>query len=264
LRQLAGAAHDFGEGQLERRVEIVGTGELQEVSTAFNEMAERITDQIEGQRRLLAEVSHELRTPLGHLRLIVEIMRDSGPSAERLDKLEREIEAMDDLVDQLLAGARLDFDLERAGRVDAVDIAVTAAERVGKPELLDVGEGVADAVVFGDAALLTRALSNLVNNAETHGEGLTRLAVHTEGDVVRFVVEDAGPGVESGPDSDEPFAAFIRGENGKNGGESGLGLGLSLVRRIVQAHDGVVRFEPADEGARVAIELPRRPTAQAV
>jgi signal transduction histidine kinase len=177
------------------------------------------------------------------------IIRDSGPNEKRLGKLEHEIEAMDDLVDQLLAGARLDFDLERAEHVDLVEIAVTAAERVGKPELLDVAEDVAAAKVRGDAGLLKRAVSNLIQNAETHGSGLTRLAVEVGNGHVIFRVEDDGDGID---DEHAAFAAFQQGD----GLESGLGLGLALVKRIAAAHEGCVLLEPSEIGARVVLRLP--------
>ncbi len=254
LRGLSEAARDFGGGDLTRRAEVTGTGELREVATEFNEMAERITDQIEGHKSLLAEVSHELRTPLGHLRLLVEIIRDAGPTEARLNKLELEIEAMDDLVDQLLAGARLDFDLERAEPVNLIDVAVMAAERVGKPEVLDVSDGVASAVVRGDATLLTRALSNLVQNAEQHGDGVTRLAVFLLPESVVFQVEDRGPGIT---DADAAFTAFQKG----NGSDDGLGLGLSLVRRIASAHGGRVELGPGS-GANIRLVLPRATIAE--
>lgn len=251
LRDLAATARSFGSGDLTSRVEVEGTGEIEDVSTAFNEMADQIVDQLEGQRRMLAEVSHELRTPLGHLRLLVEIIRDSGPSETRLNKLEREIGAMDDLVDQLLAGARLDFDLERSESLSPVDLAIAAAERVGKPEALDVAQGACEARVRGDASLLTRALSNLVQNAETHGGGLTRLEVVATEESLRFSIEDAGPGFD---DTEEAFASFQKGDNGDG---AGLGLGLSLVRRIARAHSGSVAVEPSPAGARVVLTLPR-------
>ena len=123
-----------------------------------------------------------------------------------------------------------------------------ALERAALPStLLDVER--APVSLEGDPTLLQRALSNLLENARVHGGGVTRLRVDAPDGVVRFAVEDAGPGLSDG--GDRAFHAFHRGET-----SDGLGLGLALVRRIAEAHGGSAFAENRPQGgARVGFTV---------
>jgi len=233
LDDLADAAERLGDGELAARApSYEGESELAKLSGAFNVMAGRIEAQIEDQKALLAEVSHELRTPLGHMRVLLELARDKPGEPKHVDALELEVAAVDDLVEQLLANSRLGFDIARSDELDPTELAIAAVERVGVPvERLEVAQGVG--TLHGDASLLGAALTNLLRNAETHGGGVTRFLVEPRDARVAFVVEDAGPGLD--PElADQLFQPFVQGETH----QSGLGLGLSLVARIVSAHRG--------------------------
>ena len=117
------------------------------------------------------------------------------------------------------------------------------------PELLKAPPS---AELEADPTLLARALANLLDNAARHGGGATSLQVETDPSEVRFVVEDAGPGI---PEHVLPrvFDSFVRGERG---GASSLGLGLALVRRIALAHGGRAFAENRHQGgARVGFSV---------
>jgi signal transduction histidine kinase len=104
-------------------------------------------------------------------------------------------------------------------------------------------------VLEGDPTLLQRALSNLLENARVHAGGVTRLRVDAPDGVVRFAVEDAGPGLSA--EGERTFQPFQRGE-----ASDGLGLGLALVRRIAEAHGGSAFAENRPEGgARVGFTV---------
>lgn len=245
---LTKTAERFGAGDLEARADLSsGPAELVVLATTFNQMADHTERQLDEQRTLLAEVSHELRTPLGHVRVLLELLKDAGSDAEHSAALETEIEAMDHLVGQLLARSRLDFELDRMLPLDVVESAVRAAERCGLDPALLRADGELRPVA-ADAALLAIALSNLLRNGETHGGGVTAFVVESQDEGVAFLVEDAGPGF----DSETAFAAFVQGE----GSESGLGLGLALVARIADAHGGRVISTQLASGSRVGIWLP--------
>lgn len=247
LSRVAAVARDIGDGNLESRVDLQRTpGEIGELATAINEMAERIERQLEDQRALLAAVSHEIRTPLGHMRVIAELAR--AGDTERLADLEREIMDVDTLVDQLLASSRLDFSTFTSRPLDAADICLRALERAGlDADLLAVETESTD--IDGDAMLLTRAIGNLLENARRHAEGVESVTVTEAGGRLRIAVRDRGPGF-----SDEGLTnAFehFRGE-----GKGSLGLGLALVRRITAAHGGSVTARNVDRGAIVELDLP--------
>jgi two-component system, OmpR family, sensor kinase len=252
LEELTRVARDLGEGRLQSRFDVrFARGEVRSLAEVMNGMAERIERQLKDQRELLAAVSHELRTPLARIRLLLELGRGGDTSV--LDQLEHEVLEMDALVGELLASARLDFTAMARVPLDAGDLGARALERAALPTaLLEVED--APVSLEGDPTLLQRALSNLLENARVHGGGVTRLRVDVPNGVVRFSVEDAGPGLP-GDGGERAFRPFQRGET-----SDGLGLGLELVRRIAEAHGGSAFAENrAEGGARVGFTV-RRPT----
>ena len=250
LEELTRVARDLGEGRLQSRFDVrFARGEVRSLAEVMNGMAERIERQLKDQRELLAAVSHELRTPLARIRLLLELGRGGDTSV--LDQLEHEVLEMDALVGELLASARLDFTAMARVPLDGGDLGARALERAALPSaLLEVER--TPVSLEGDPTLLQRALSNLLENARVHGGGVTRLRVDSPDGVVRFSVEDGGPGLPE--DGGRAFHPFQRGE-----ASDGLGLGLALVRRIAEAHGGTAFAENrAEGGARVGFTV-RRP-----
>lgn len=259
IKELSVVAEEFGDGKLSRRSKIALTegGELATLGRVFNDMAQRIETQITEQHTLLAAVSHELRTPLGHLRLLIEMGREGNWSPERLDQLELEVMEMDDLVDQLLVNSRLNFDLQETKPVSSTDLIVQALERAGlDPMLLDVQH---EDVVLIDATLILRALANMIRNAKNHAHGPTAIGVSTQGEDVCFWVQDNGPGI---PDdiAEQLFDPFVQQDSPHNTSGT-LGLGLYLIKRIAQAHNGYVTLvscsdESEEQGTRIGVCVP--------
>ncbi len=255
LAELTRVARALGEGKLSTRAQVHGTAEVRELASVMNEMASRIERQLRDQRELLAGVSHELRTPLARVRLLLELGRSGAETGRTLDEVEGEVVEMDRMVGELLASARMDFAALSRVTLDARDVAARALERAGLPStLLHV-----DAVrrtLQGDPTLLGRGLANLLENARRHGGGVSALHVNEEGGALVFSVEDSGPGFAAG-ESAEAFQPFRRGTTSKQGEQTGLGLGLALVRRIAEAHGGQAFAENrSGGGARVGFRVP--------
>ena len=257
MAELARVAQELGSGNFSARVKLGRHhhhGEASALALTINNMAARIERHLTEQRELLAAVSHELRTPLARIRLITELARDKGVPGATLDDLDREVVEMDALVGDLLASSRLDFAVLSRRPIDAVEAAARALERAGVDAgVLSTGaEGDTEPLrVEADATLLARALANLVDNARKHGGGIESVRVHRDGDEVAIEVEDRGIGFVDGEEVRifEPF--YRRSEQGS------LGLGLSLVKRIAEAHGGRAYAENREGGgARVAIALP--------
>lgn len=256
LLQVTGVAQALADGQWQARVPAPQPNrrdpdELALLGEVLNTLADRVEAQLRQHRELLAAVSHELRTPLQHLRLLLDRERGSlDPRA--LAALEREVADLDSLVGQLLANARLDFRTLAPQSVDLVALAVDVLERRElDPTLLDVD--VPDAMVSGDPTLLQRALANLLDNAERHGKGIdaVRLRATTLAGqpAVALQVLDRGPGV--GADPRQLFAPFVAaGHDARS-----LGLGLHLVERIAQAHQGAASAEARTDGAGACVAL---------
>jgi two-component system OmpR family sensor kinase len=267
LYELSNVASEIGKGNLGARA--VATGRIDEIANlarAVNDMAARIERQIAGQRELLAAVSHELRTPLARLRVLLDIARERGTTEAIFTDWERELLEMDQLVGELLASARLDFQALSPSPLDGLDVARRALERAGAPADRLVSE-VPAAPFIGDPTLLGRALANLLDNAHKHGRGLSRLVVSTPPGKVVFSVEDRGPGIPAAL-SEQVFEPFVQAPSGQGdggaerAGHSSLGLGLALVARIARAHGGRVHAQcppGAVTGACLVLELPLEP-----
>jgi signal transduction histidine kinase len=258
MGELARVAHELGSGNFSARVRLPPRhrfGETAALALTMNDMAARIERHLAEQRELLATVSHELRTPLARIRLITEMAREQGAGKKTLDDLDREVVEMDALVGDLLASSRMDFAVLSRRPLDAVEAASRALERAGAdPAALVVerdGEEAGPIPIQADATLLGRALANLIDNARKHGGGVEALRVKRANGHVAFEVEDHGEGFAAGEEGRifEPF--YRRSEQGS------LGLGLSLVRRIAEAHGGRAYAENrATGGARVGVALP--------
>jgi signal transduction histidine kinase len=263
LEELVRVVREIGDGKLSARVELNrycphrhcrGDGahlprELEQLAQAVNQMAEKIERQVAGQKELLAAVSHEVRSPLARLRMLVELERDAHGDTPRLDSMDTELSEMDELTGQLLAQSRIDFDTIERSPQSARAVALSALERASQSaELLnDTSVG---ARVNVDVGLWGRALLNLIENAKKHGGGLVSLRLERQGNELSYVVVDRGPGfsTEAQQRLFEPFAGA--------GQKKGLGLGLSLVKRIAEAHGGTVNVHSvAGQGAEVTLRI---------
>jgi signal transduction histidine kinase len=256
LRELATVAGELRSGRLERRDQLPrGPGEVGEVGEALRGISERLAKQLRDQRALMAAVSHELRSPLGRARVLVELAREGSGAPTAYDDLQGEIDAMDGLVGDLLAAARIDFEAISPRELDATDAARRALELASMPaDALVVHDG---GVVNADPTLLSRALAVLLDNGRRYGGQTVRLHVRGRSTRVRFEVEDDGPGFPPG-DEERAFQPFWRGPATGERAAPGEGLGLALVRQIAQAHDGHAAAQNRPEGgARVWLELPR-------
>ncbi len=277
LEQVATAAERFGGGDLsartgldlDRRRNIAD--EVREVAFAFDEMAARIERVVRDQRELLAAISHEIRSPLGRARVGLEIAREDADASltGALEGVDRELRDVDAILGDLLAAARAGLSDVRVEVIDLFPWLRARLATLSRPDLAPlelVGDEGAKIRIAADAALLGRALANLVNNAATHGhppeEPLTVVVEHDSAEV-RVFVRDRGPGI---PPELLPrvFEPFVKGD-GKARTPSrgaGTGLGLALVLRIAEAHGGHafarnVGPEGAVLGAEVGLALPR-------
>lgn len=253
LEELARVADAIGAGDRQARVRLRhGDGsEAAVMARTLDDLAVRVDGQLRAGRELLARVSHELRTPLGHLRILQERAEDADDPRPALAKMRRELDEMERLVGELLASSRLDLvELERRAH-DPRALAVAALERRGLDPSLLVDDPEVGATIAVDATLLGRALANGLDNAERHGGGVVALRLESAGSgAVRFVVEDAGPGLPEAS-REAAFAAFSG-----HGEASSLGLGLALVRRIARAHGGDATLqERPGGGLRLSIEI---------
>jgi two-component system OmpR family sensor kinase len=277
LERLAEGADRFGAGDLAFRADIARGAlrwtvrEVREVGVSFNRMADRVEAMVRGQRELLGAISHELRSPLGRARVALEITRDRLPpdDSERspsraLDDVDRQLGAVDTLLGDLLEVSRAGLaDLHKERLPLVAWVRTRIADEPQPPSIeLEVAAGGEDLEASIDPVLLGRAVHNLLANARAHGHPADApLVVRIEKgpEVARLVVRDRGPGFPKGF-ADKAFEPFVRGDAARSRPVEGPGhgLGLTIVRRVVEAHGGraFARDAPGGGGAEVGFELP--------
>jgi signal transduction histidine kinase len=260
LTQMARFAARLDSDDLDRRLEIDrGPAEVQSLATSFNHMLDRLQRAFEREREFVADASHELRTPVtvaqGELDLL---RRDLGPDERRrLDVIRRELVRMERLVSEMFTLASADA--RGALRLEPVELEDVLSDLRRDLPLLGPREyrvGELGGTVDADPDRLAQVLRNLLQNAVSHtGDGgLVEVDVEADGNRVRFVVHDDGPGIPP-EEADRLFDRFHRGSG--DAGNRGTGLGLAIARAIVEAHGGRIWIEsPGEPGATVAFELP--------
>jgi heavy metal sensor kinase len=228
--------------------------ELATLATAFNELLDRLEAAHASQHRFVADASHELRTPLAALRAEIEVAlrRERTPADYRrtLDSNRHELERLSSLVENLLALAALDASKLRHDKAP-VDLAVVCRDVAEQLSPLAAAQNVrlqlelSESVsVPGDVFSLERAVRNLVENAIRHtpaGEQIVVRAGVNQGEA-RIDVIDAGVGIapEHLP---RLFDRFYRVDTARTRAHGGAGLGLSIVKAIVEAHGGTISAE---------------------
>lgn len=281
LERLAQAADRFGGGNLTFRADIAGSRrwvamEVRDVGVAFNRMANRVEAMVRGQRELLGAISHELRSPLGRARVALEIARDrlqpaegNRPAAAPLDDVEKQLGAIDGILGDLLDVTRAGLaDLRRETHPFVPWLRARLAEEPTPPVTRLVADASLETIALSfDGPLLARAVHNLVLNARAHGHPDDRpveVSVTREGPSLRIIVRDHGPGFAGGLEA-RAFEPFVRGDAARvhstaGARGAGSGLGLTIVRRVVEAHGGRVfaRNAPDGRGAEVGFDLPAR------
>ncbi len=224
------------------------------------------------QNEFLSSVSHELRTPLTSIRLFIDTLRedrvhDPVEKQRCLTVIHQELARLDGLVAKLLTLSRIEsrhaaFDRRPVAVADIVSEALVAFEAIRFGTEVDLKVSLEPGLmVNGDQSALAQALANLLSNAwkYTPPQG-KRIELQATGDAtqVSIVVADNGVGIP-GSEQKAIFRKFQRGSAAINGGSTGTGLGLAVVRAIVMAHSGKIDVRSEEHcGARFRIVLPRQ------
>ncbi len=244
-------------GNLDGEIPSGGTGEVGSLTTSFATMVGALAESRQRQQQLVADASHELRTPLTSLQTNAELLDrvDRLTDAQRhqvSEGIRYEVRELTDLVSELVDLARdPDTDAEPVGTValSETTLAVVEAARRRTDRLITTAVA-GESTVTGRSKALTRAISNLVDNAIKHGDGEIDVSIRDR----TVEVRDHGRGI---PESDlqHVFDRFYRADVART--EPGSGLGLSIVAQVVERHGGSVfaRNHP-DGGAVVGFTLP--------
>jgi signal transduction histidine kinase len=228
--------------------------EIRALISAFNRLQSRLAFLLRARMALLGGISHDVRTYATRLRLRI----DKIPQGAERDRAIGDIADMIRLLDDALLASR-------AGAGELAEELVEMGELV-RAEVEDrrtLGAAIdfratpdaAHAVVLGDRLALRRVVSNLADNALKYGH-VAHLALETDGGMLVLIVDDEGAGIP--PDRREMLLEpFVRAEASRNRGTGGAGLGLSIVRSLVEAHGGTMTIgDVPTGGARLKLSLP--------
>jgi len=242
--------------------------EIGMLARAVSDMTQALRERIDATEAFAADVAHELKNPLASMASAVQSLgRTSDPATTRQlhDILSEDVRRLDRAITDISELSRLDGELSRT-RFETIDIAAMLAEMV-EARARRRGPDTAEIVlvrgrgkfrVSGDASGLARAIDNLIDNALSFSPpgGSVRIGAQRSGDIVDIAVQDDGPGVP--PDKRDAIFARFHSDRPDAGFARHSGLGLAIVRTIVEAHNGTVAVADPEggTGARFVVRLP--------
>ncbi len=266
INRMTKTAVAIKEGDLSARTNLEGEDEIAELGKTFDAMAESVEKNQQLERRLTMDVAHELRTPLMAIQSTVEAIVDGvfEPDAERLSTVNAEVQRLGRLVDALLKLSRLEnrstpMHEEVINVGELIRPLVVSHEAFVQDAALVLEYDAEDEVmVYGDRDMLRQATANLISNAVryTPAPGTVSVKVR-KGDIMASIeVRDTGIGL-SPEECKMVFNRFWRAEESRERQSGGLGVGLAVVKEIVDRHGGWVQAEgKKGEGSCFTIHVP--------
>ena len=251
FQQVESTASLIASGDLSARIEKGESITTSNLVRAFNDMAGQTESMVKSQRELLQAVSHELRTPLSRIHFAIDLIRtgDETTREQRLDSLTTAADDLDSLVGELISYVRLESTSNEF--ISSTDLGELVKSVLNKaaPQNPDISFLLDDSIeeqpvfAFVDPAGFSRTISNLVANATRFCKTQIVVSATASEKWVTVDVDDDGPGIDEA-DRQRAFQPFVRlSESG-----SGVGLGLSIVQRIVHQHQGSIEIMTSPPG----------------
>lgn len=269
IAELRAASRKFARGDLSARASNGAEkrfDEIGDLAVDFNDMADKISTMILGQRRLFGDISHELRSPLARLQVAVEILQTKVAAAQQpmLSRIETEIARMNALIEEVLQFSKLE-----SAAYDGVRQTVDLSEALQKicHDADFEGQAKNCKVVLQNHAgikivavpnLIERALENILRNAVKYSPENSEVVVNLGSVKHQAVVTiiDNGPGVAEA-ELEKLFAPFYRCQEDRDRKSGGIGLGLAIAHRAVKLHEGEIILQNLPKGGLLAtIHLP--------
>ncbi len=276
IHQLRNAHRNLAQGNLDARSNGVAlrNDELGQLGQDFDDMAEKISQLLAAQKRLLGDVSHELRSPLARMQIALGLASqpDGKDQQRHLQRIELEANRLDDMIGDVLRLSRLESQLQN---IEMFELSLKSLlEYLIKDANFEAQEDnksvslttTTDAHVLGDQALLASAFENVVRNAVKYTEenSCVTISLHTEVEQadkqlpkqVIVQIKDFGPGVPASALS-QLFQPFYRVSDSRQRRSGGTGLGLAIAEKSVRSHGGtIVAHNHQQGGLEITVKLP--------
>ncbi|SFJ51061.1 sensor histidine kinase [Thermoflavimicrobium dichotomicum] len=267
LIEMRRVAEEIRQGNVKQRVQIQGRDELADLGRALNHLTEQLEQQELLRKNLTADVAHELRTPLTTLKSHMEAFEDGiwEPTPERIHSCYEEIERLIHLVDDLHQLTRLEspeFQLS----ISKINLLKMVQRSVNQMEAAYLQKGVSLRIdtnqplwMEADPERMVQIVMNLLSNALkfTPKGGCVTVRIQEKEEHIFLVVEDTGIGIPR-TDLSKVFERFYRVDKSRSRRLGGAGIGLTIVKKLVEAHQGTIWIESEEnKGTRVTIQFPK-------
>ncbi len=244
LKVLDKAVVELSSGNLDHHIDVNRRDEFGDLIRSFNQMTTRVREMLKTREQLLLDVSHEMRSPLTRIKVALEFLEDS-PAKETIREDLEEIELM---TAELLESERLNsayggLHLQKINLTVLVE-QIISANNVGK-QRITFNSNLPSVILEGDPERLRTAFSNLLENALKYSDAEKEpvsVSIFSDRENIRLEIQDFGQGI---PEQDIPFIfePFYRVDKSRNKNTGGYGLGLSLTKKIIEAHDAVIEVQ---------------------
>lgn len=269
IQRISDTASAIKEGNLSARTGLAGDDQLGQLGQRFDEMADAIERDRDLERQLIGDVAHELRTPLMAIQATVEAIQDGVFEAdeEHLNTISFETRRLGRLVEALLHLNRLENGTTEVKR-DLVNLSSVVGGLSTTHEALIESSGIMfftdvapNVMIIGDQDLISQAVANLLSNAVryTPENGMVTVELTRENGYARISVRDTGVGIAE-EDMKKVFSRFWRADVARQSVDGGLGIGLALVKEVVDQHFGDVSVSSTlGEGSTFVMRVPLAP-----
>ena len=279
IRKLEKAAQQIRDGNLDFEIEVKGNDEISELCQSFEQMREQLKQSSEERvlnekenRELISNISHDLKTPLTAIKGYVEGLRDGiantpEKQAKYIQTIANKVNDMDKLIDELTIYSRLDTNrvpytfvrcnvsdyfgdcCEEIGtELEASQIELEYNDHLTEPAYMNV-----------DPEQLKRVVNNIISNSVKYmaegRQGKIKIDLYDEGDYIHAIFSDNGIGIAA-KDVERIFERFYRTDESRNSKHGGSGIGLAIVKKIVEDHKGKIWAESVEgEGTTMHLNL---------
>ncbi len=264
LKNLKQATEEFGQSNWDTQITLSSRSQVQPLANTFNEMAKHIRGLIENQKYLSNAVSHEIRTPLARLKFAIALLPQYClPETEQrreqfLAEMSQDIQEMENLLQELLTYASLESQ-RKTIQMERCDLT-----KLARDTILNLQKLASTSISFHpqnkplevicDPALIERALQNLLINAQRFAKSEIKVDISQQENLIKLSVTDDGEGIAEIDQQKifEPFYRCLSKQNGNNG----HGLGLAIIKRIMERHQGQISLFSQDGVTRFTLSWP--------